>query len=501
MKKTISTHYYTICKNIVYILLVCQLLTSFQASPLPDNSASETELSSATTFEEILQELEDDPHLSGISIGLSIQDTDTLYLDYNAKKLLRPASILKLLSTALAFKYLDLTTPFATKIGYTGTIKNRKLKGDLIIQGESDPTFASPRYEEDIEKVFEEIIKPLKDLSIKQITGDIVIDASHFEKAQVPTSWEYEDLGNYYGAGATSLNFYENSYSLVFQLGEYVGARTSIIKMHPEITELTLINEVTTNEEGSGDQAYIVGKEFSNDPIIRGTLPMGKAFYTIKGSTPNPVNVFLDYLIKHLKANGIKVGGKAKICYDKIDQPVEWIHTKNSPPLQEIATKLLKDSINIYSEACLKNIGLKCFNFGSTDNGIKIFENFLFALGLQENAFYLFDGSGLSHKNLISPEGFTQALESLKSEENFERLLSSIPKASNYAAFADLEDITQQQIYIKSGSTSQICCFAGYIRTEQNKFLSFCFMCNNCPKRHTAFRVFVKKLLQVTSKL
>jgi D-alanyl-D-alanine carboxypeptidase/D-alanyl-D-alanine-endopeptidase (penicillin-binding protein 4) len=115
-------------------------------------------------------------------------------LDYNAKKLLRPASILKLLSTALAFKKLDLQAPFSTKVGHTGIIENEKLEGDLIIMGDSDPTFASSRYG-GIEKVLEELLEPIKRLSVKQITGDIIIDASHFEKEQVPGSWVYEDLG------------------------------------------------------------------------------------------------------------------------------------------------------------------------------------------------------------------------------------------------------------------------------------------------------------------
>lgn len=495
-----SNHNYNIYKNIVYILLLCQLLTSFKTPSVAEAPSSETALFSSAPFQDILQDLANDPHLSGITLGLSIQDSHTTYLNYNAKKLLRPASILKLLSTALAFKNLDSKTPFSTKIGHTGKIEKENLEGDLIIKGDSDPTFASSRYG-GIEKALEEFVEALKQLSIKQITGDIVIDASHFEKAQVPESWAYEDLGNYYGAGATSLNFHENFYSIYFRLGKYVGEKTSILKIYPEIREFNLINEVTTKEKGSGDQAYIFCKEFSKDHIVRGTLPMGEKTYTIKGSLPNSAKVFLDYFIKHLQSHGITVLGKAKICYEKKDQKIQWIYTKKSPPLQEIAATALKHSINLYSEAFLKNVGLKFFNFASTDNGIKVFEKFLTSLGLNKDTFYLFDGSGLSHKNLISAESFTQALESLKSEKSFEDFLSSIPNASNYFAFSDLEDSIRQRVYIKSGSSSQILSFAGYIRTEKNKIVSFSFICNNCPKHRGAFYLLVKKLLQVTAKL
>jgi D-alanyl-D-alanine carboxypeptidase/D-alanyl-D-alanine-endopeptidase (penicillin-binding protein 4) len=127
---------------------------------------------------------------------------------------------------------------------------------------------------------------------------------------------------------------------------------------------------------------------------------------------------------------------------------VQWIYTKKSPPLQEIATTALRHSINLYSEAFLKSVGLKHFNFASTDNGLKVFEKFLTSLGLQKDTFYLFDGSGLSHKNLISAAGVTKALEALKAEESFEAFLSSIPKPSNYFAFADLADCIGQRVYL-----------------------------------------------------
>lgn len=453
-----------------------------------------------TPFQNILQDLENDPHLSQMTIGLSIKDAEKTYLNYNDKKLLRPVSILKLLSTALAFKNIDLKTPFSTKLGHTGDIENEKLEGDLVIKGESDPTFASSRYG-GIEKVLEEFYEPLKRLSVKQITGDIVVDASHFEKAQAPGSWVYEDLGNYYGAGATSLNFHENSYSICFRLGKKIGEQTRILKTSPKIKGLNLTNEVITKENGSGDQAYIFGKEFSNDRIIRGTLPMGQSTYTIKGSLPNSPEVFLDYFVKHLKSHGIKVLGKTKISYEKKDQKVHWIYTKKSPPLKEIAKTTLSHSINLYSEALLKNVGLKVFNFASTDNGLKVFEKFLTSLGIDKESLYIFDGSGLSSKNLISADSFTKALNSLKSEKIFEDFLSCIPKASNYFAFSDLKEDLKQRIYIKSGSSSQFLSFAGYIQTETNKFLSFSFMCNNCPKHREDFYLLVKKLLQVSSKL
>ena len=62
------------------------------------------------------------------------------------KKYIRPFSSIKLLSTALAYEYLDVEKPFLTRLGHTGEIDNHILKGNLIIKGQSDPTFGSDRF-------------------------------------------------------------------------------------------------------------------------------------------------------------------------------------------------------------------------------------------------------------------------------------------------------------------------------------------------------------------
>ena len=79
----------------------------------------------------------------GSNVGISIYDlTDgkSLYT-YQADKLSRPASTMKLLTTITALSHPDADDPFKTEVWYQGVIEQDTLKGDLYVVGGYDPEF------------------------------------------------------------------------------------------------------------------------------------------------------------------------------------------------------------------------------------------------------------------------------------------------------------------------------------------------------------------------
>ena len=93
------------------------------------------------------------------------------------------------------------------------------------------------------------------------------------EKALAAPSWSWEDLGNYYGAGACALSFHENFYTLYFKPAKE-GDKAEIVRQDPPISNLSFQNEVTTGAVGSGDNACVYGAEFSPVQYVRGTVPL-----------------------------------------------------------------------------------------------------------------------------------------------------------------------------------------------------------------------------------
>ncbi|MDB5011537.1 MAG: D-alanyl-D-alanine carboxypeptidase/D-alanyl-D-alanine-endopeptidase, partial [Mucilaginibacter sp.] len=65
----------------------------------------------------------------------------------NANMGMAPGSTMKTVTTITAFNILGADFKYQTQFGYTGTLTNGTLNGDVIIKGSGDPTLGSWRWE------------------------------------------------------------------------------------------------------------------------------------------------------------------------------------------------------------------------------------------------------------------------------------------------------------------------------------------------------------------
>lgn len=283
-------------------------------------------------------------------------------------------------------------------------------------------------------------------------------DASKWEKALAVPSWAWEDLGNYYGAGASALSFHENAYALVFKPGSNVGDDTMILRTDPPLPTLVLQNEVKTGPAGSGDRACIYGSEFSPVQSVRGTVPAAVNEFTIKGAIPDPAEFCASLLTQELQERGITVKNRAlPVQNTKVD-----FHTTYSPTIGEIVHWTNQKSINLYAEHLLKAVGEEVSHEGSTQAGLKAVANFLTSQKVDLGGFNMMDGSGLSRKNLITAKQLVSVLLKMKQSELFPVFFQSLP-------------VEDGAIRAKSGSMSFIRSYAGYAGN-----IAFAIVVNHC---------------------
>jgi D-alanyl-D-alanine carboxypeptidase/D-alanyl-D-alanine-endopeptidase (penicillin-binding protein 4) len=69
----------------------------------------------------------------------------------NTQAGLAPASCQKIIIASAAFELLGHDYTYKTSLGYTGTVENAILNGDIIIKGSGDPTLGSWRYKQTTE--------------------------------------------------------------------------------------------------------------------------------------------------------------------------------------------------------------------------------------------------------------------------------------------------------------------------------------------------------------
>jgi len=406
-------------------------------------------------FQEVLEK---DVDFRGASCSLCAQVGDKPLIDYQSFKSLLPNSIIKLLTTATCLKQLKESFSYTTVLQVCGEIKEGILKGDLVLIGSGDPSLESELYPE--AKTLTRWAQGVKALGVDSIQGDILVDVSCFDTIAFPPSWGLDDVGNYYGAGTFGVNFRDNCYPLEFKLGSYAGEATTLIE--PKIKGMQHINEVTMDAVGTGDRAHVFEGERENLRYIRGTLPLGYSTYTIQASLPNPPQAFGEALQEALQKENITCSNGVRIVsglYQKKAVLQSFFH--KSPPLIELVKKIHQKSINLYAECLLKTLGL-----GSREGGLKVVKAYLEELHVDVRGWRLFDGGGLSYKNLVTTKGFTSFLAALQKESYFEAFLRSLEQKAPYPLF------------VKTGTSSEGKSLAGYLVNKKGERVVFCLMVN-----------------------
>ena len=262
-----------------------------------------------------MQAMEKDNQFKHAIISLYVVDSKTgkVIFDKNSQMGLAPASCLKVVTSAAAFELLGKDYRYKTDIGYDGSIEDGKLNGNLFIKALGDPTLGSWRwYATKEDTIRQKLISILQEKKITTITGDLIIDDSRWETQATPRGWTWDDIGNYYGAGARGLNWHENQYDLILKPGKKEGDPVEIVGTEPELQVSVLINELTTGKPGSGDKSVIYLPEDGLIGFVRGTVAAGTNNFTVSGSMPNASISFTYEVEKLLKNNNISLIGKSK---------------------------------------------------------------------------------------------------------------------------------------------------------------------------------------------
>ena len=342
-------------------------------------------------------------------------------IDEHSELSLIPASCIKIVTTATALLLLTPDAQFQTQLEYDGIINQQgTLEGNLYIRGGGDPCLGSSRVPPSLGWKEQLLLwaQAVHERGIRSIAGRIIGDATLWEESLVLPGWAYEDVGNYYGIGASALTFHENLYSLTFEPGTAQGDKTNILRTEPPLSRLQFLNEVTTGAKGSGDRACIYGSEFSYKKRVSGTVPSGVEEFHIKGAMPNPAESCASLLKTVLTQRGIPVLDKE---YTEVE-PRTPFHTTYSPPIKEIISWTNKRSVNLYAEHLLKELGS-----GSTAAGIYVIKDFWKKAGVNLKGFHMEDGSGLSRQNCLTTKQLVEILLYVKKSPRFPIFLHSLP--------------------------------------------------------------------------
>jgi D-alanyl-D-alanine carboxypeptidase/D-alanyl-D-alanine-endopeptidase (penicillin-binding protein 4) len=446
------------------------------------------------------QQFESDSQLRHAISSLYVINAKTgeVVFDKNSQVGLAPASTQKIITATTAFELLGKDYRYKTELAYQGDIVNGDLKGNLYVLGSGDPTFGSWRYVNTTDTViFEKFRKAIVSNKIRRIDGFTVPIADNWETQLIPDGWIWQDIGNYYGAGASGFNWRENQYDIDLKSTKKIGSSVSIVSIVPELYNLELNSEVKSAEKKSGDNAYIYLPSYSNEGFVRGTIPVEEDSFRISGSIPNPGKQFAYFLLRDfsnkISNSNFTLGSIEDLTENTspiliedeslFRSPIKNICSHYSPSLDSIIYWFLQKSINLYGEALIKTLAYEKRGFGATDTGVVIVKDFWKQKGLDENELNIYDGSGLSPLNRVTTHAQVEILKYAKERPWYSYFFNALPEYN--------------KMKMKSGSISDVKGFCGYQTSGDGTQYVFSFLVNNYSGPSSALVNKMYKVLDV----
>ena len=173
-----------------------------------------------------------DPQFRTAMWGALIVDPatgDTLY-SLNPRKLVMPASNMKVLTGTVALHLLGPDFRFRTTFA-ARCPPSRGRCTELLVTGRGDPT-VSARFHPDPLTPLRAIADSLRARGITSFSGPIVASGDAFPGSIYGYGWEYDDLGEDYGAGIDDMVFNEGLEAI--EMLTESGPRVESVKPAPD---------------------------------------------------------------------------------------------------------------------------------------------------------------------------------------------------------------------------------------------------------------------------
>jgi D-alanyl-D-alanine carboxypeptidase/D-alanyl-D-alanine-endopeptidase (penicillin-binding protein 4) len=427
-----------------------------------------------------------DSVFGGASITLTVADLNTgeVLCSIDPGRALTPASVNKLVSTSAALEILGADYRFLTVIGYKGE-RNRRgnvLTGDLIIKGGGDPALGSERFSEHYGDIVINIATAIEEAGIKRIKGRIISDETIYDFSPASTRWSWGDLGNYYGAGPYGLSVFDNTLKIHMSTGER-GSVPLIFKLDPFIKDLVLKSYLIS--EGTSDRGYVYSAPYNSYAWISGFVPENREEFVLKASIPDPPMVLANMVLDELQSRGIAVTGGAgttRTVHDVTEGELQTIFEIASPPLSDIIHILTHESVNLYAEHMLKQLGYESSGKGTVSSGVEAIRGFLDSTGIQHSGIFIEDGSGLASRNGLTSKFMTDLIRyMLLNGNNPDIFRNSLPPAGEAGTMKSYfrDPVFMGNLRAKTGTLSRVRGYAGVFSAASGKEYAFCILVNN----------------------
>lgn len=380
-------------------------------------------------------------------------------VEHRAHEPLVPASVLKILTSFTALKWLGPEHHFRTAIWTTGRLQGGVLSGPIYLKSEGDPFFVQDK--------LLQLVRRLKESGVQRITGSVHVDNSYFSPQTERVCLD-EGCNEAYNPtlSGTALEF--NSFFVHTAAGRQAGAPAQV-SWYPSGRYAQVENLTRTVARGPKSSIQVrhagTGVDGRERLQVSGTVSLrDPGSHEHRFSVFDPGMFVSSALHAALEEAGIAVdrspGGAAAVP-SGARKLVEY----ESNPLSEICCGLNRFSNNFMAEMLLRSMGGYVLGAPGTElKGLSVVQKALVELGIPGQEMSLKTGSGLSRECRVSPSAFCRVLAAAYADPGLSVPFSaSLAVAGQQGTLRNRMKGSSLTVRGKTGTLRDVVGFAGYV--------------------------------------
>ncbi len=410
------------------------------------------------------------------------------------------------------------------------------------------PSTPEPSTIADIEAFADQVVA----LGIHAVKGNIVGDDTYLAWQPYPPDWDIDDMVYGYGAPVSALTIHDNAidFSVSANPPTTQGAARATIIAVPDVPYYQVDSSAYSIASSGGCDDRLsyqraVGSrtlKILGDIAPPGANAPGKSCHQ-SIAIQDPAEYAALALKLALERRGIQVTGAARarhydpgllggvhterpdrdlflgrifsnspaapiMCQAEAAQVAAYpgqpapskrtvVATHVSPTLLEDMTYTNKVSQNQHAELFLRTLGAAYTCDRSQRDGLHVIREYMLHAGLEPDDFVLYDGSGLSTHDLVTPRALTKFLSFAATQPWFPDWRGTLPEGGSDGTLgARFKNLQGGRIFAKTGTLGESRALSGYLTSPAGRTLIFSIMVDTHLPGTSADRTVMDRIVE-----
>lgn len=352
--------------------------------------------------------------------------------------------------------------------------------------------------------VLDLIAQQVEQSGVRVVDGDIMGDDTYFVNEPYGQGWGWDDLQWSYGAPISALTFNDNSDQLTIA-ADPASPGVTQSAWAPDVDYYTIDNHMVPVQPG---QVAHPGLERRPGALLVrawGTAPAGGLHVNM--AVEDPAQFTAAAFKQALQLRGIKVTGGAESRHEFPSGTGDFADERAKPlklapiaistiaaqpqgrhvlaahisvPVADDIAVINKTSQNLHAELILRLLGKLFGTDGSLEEGTRVVRQFIVDAGVDDNDFFLYDGSGMSPEDEITPRALTRLLSYASQQSWGAAWRQTFPVAGVDGTLDNRfkNSRLNGRLWAKTGTLNEVNALSGYLSADSGRTLAFSILVN-----------------------